>query len=81
MGLSCNFSLKPIQWETTASPGPELVVSKDHLRAGTAMRIQDQGFRMRKAGLVNPIPVANISSIVRCVYPGLSSGEGGGEGS
>ena len=45
------------------------------------MRIQDQGFRMRKAGLVNPIPVANISSIVRCVYPGLSSGEGGGEGS
>ena len=31
------------------APGPELVVSKDHLRADTAMRSQDQGFRMRKA--------------------------------
>ena len=95
MGLSCNFSLKPIQWtcafashgsdvETTASPGPELVVSKDHLRADTAMRIQDQGFRMRKAGLVNPMvnpceshPSEYLLNSPKDVYPGLSSGEGG----
>lgn len=33
--------------------GPELVVSKDHLRADTAMRIQDQGFRMRKNSIIS----------------------------
>ena len=59
----CILWISWIRLETTASPGPELVVSKDHLRADTAMRIQDQGFRIRKAGLVNPIP-PNISSIV-----------------
>lgn len=37
----------------TGGTGPELVVSKDHLRAETQLRSQDQGFRMRKNSIMS----------------------------